>query len=80
MSVANDQASEGQSGGGIFVSGDRNSAQGINGVPQNGTFASNAANLVCTNDVFMNLNVTETPTVPGSGIGGALGGGTSGSA
>ncbi|MEO8191779.1 MAG: hypothetical protein ABI682_15705 [Acidobacteriota bacterium] len=62
----------GETGGGIYVSGDSNSLYGQNGMPQNGTAASNRATASLTNVLLVDCDVQETSGASGTGIGGGL--------
>lgn len=54
-------------GGGIFASGDMNSAFGLNGVQQNGDLASNKAVVNLTRVAFADLSVSAASGTPGTG-------------
>lgn len=59
-------------GAGIYITGDRPRLDGLNGVPQSGTVATQSAQLLVERTIFANLISKETATANGTGIGGAI--------
>ena len=64
-------ATASDAGGGVYVGGDAWSLYGENGMPQNGTAASNRAIVTLRRTVFADLVATQT-ALPVSGIGGGI--------
>lgn len=62
----------GQTGGGIYTAGDMNRTYGLNGISAMGTLDENRAKVNLKRVVLHDLDVTETPGVPGTGVGGGI--------
>ncbi len=62
----------GQTGGGIYTAGDMNRTYGLNGVSAMGTLDENRAKVNLKRVMLHDLDVTETPGVPGTGVGGGI--------